>query len=415
MRHCFISYADADVDTSEAIALSLEGRGLATWLRGRNATVGGTAGPTGPIVQELADVFCDTDRALLLAREARFPLSRLPAFGTPLNFWSSVVHEANAGVLPNGARSLIEAAARLYPSNASFARHLRAIDHVQNIQAVHGSSAMVLVLSPSALECDHITREVEAATDRGIHPYVFRTSRIEPVGNLARLLALASWHEGFVAAGPRIQEFTDRIVTELSSEQESPSAIEQERLHGLVRDLNAENPRHSDSPHWLHAILAQARTDVIRELALLARRQGQDDLIRCIANLDRASRSGRWPASVPRLALQVDHRTEETWFRLDISLEGRHEAHDIRVRSSGTFQVRTEHDATFELDVSRSSFHVSIQGGAKSPLRARRISIWNGIRLIQQRLAAKSTGALGSDPPDAHTILLLEETMELHS
>jgi hypothetical protein len=76
----------------------------------------------GHALEELAIVFCEREEAVLLAKRAGVPTGRMPAFTTPFVFWANVIEKAQNGLLPGGAWSIIEAAARMYPNNIVFSR-----------------------------------------------------------------------------------------------------------------------------------------------------------------------------------------------------------------------------------------------------------------------------------------------------
>lgn len=72
-------------------------------------------------VKELSKVFHSCEQAMELARNAGFPLSRIPAFTTPFAFWTKVAQEAHNGMIHGGLPSIVAKAAELYPANPIFA------------------------------------------------------------------------------------------------------------------------------------------------------------------------------------------------------------------------------------------------------------------------------------------------------
>ena len=75
------------------------------------------------VISELSRVFHGRDQALDLARKAGIPLPRMPAFTTPLAFWTKVVQEIHNGVIHGGLSLLCAKAMELYPANPVFTRH----------------------------------------------------------------------------------------------------------------------------------------------------------------------------------------------------------------------------------------------------------------------------------------------------
>lgn len=80
---------------------------------------------THELVDELARVFWEADRAQLLAARAGFPRQHLPDFRTPYVFWSLVVRAAYEGTLDGGVPALVAEAARQYPNHDAFRDHER--------------------------------------------------------------------------------------------------------------------------------------------------------------------------------------------------------------------------------------------------------------------------------------------------
>lgn len=74
------------------------------------------------IIEELAKVLHERDRAVLLAIKAGFPVTVLPPFTTPEIFWTRVAREARNGALHGGLRPIVACAAELYPANKVFAQ-----------------------------------------------------------------------------------------------------------------------------------------------------------------------------------------------------------------------------------------------------------------------------------------------------
>jgi hypothetical protein len=77
------------------------------------------------VIEALATIFHDRDKAVLLAKDAGFPASRLPDFTTAIAFWTKVSGESRHGALAGGMRPIIEAAAKSYPHNPMFTGYLR--------------------------------------------------------------------------------------------------------------------------------------------------------------------------------------------------------------------------------------------------------------------------------------------------
>ena len=71
-------------------------------------------------LQEIIRIVCDEQSAKLLALEAGFPSQRLPAFTTSVAYWTTTAREARYGLLRDGVRAIIRAAAALYPNNGVF-------------------------------------------------------------------------------------------------------------------------------------------------------------------------------------------------------------------------------------------------------------------------------------------------------
>lgn len=74
------------------------------------------------VVDLLANVLSDGQQATLVAERAGFPRGQLPAFTSSLVFWHKVVNQANDGMLPGGARPLLQQAAKLFPNHPELAR-----------------------------------------------------------------------------------------------------------------------------------------------------------------------------------------------------------------------------------------------------------------------------------------------------
>lgn len=79
---------------------------------------------TNELVDELARVLCEREGARMLVLRAGFPAGHVPDFRNGLTFWARVVEGANHGMLAGGVQALVVEAARQYPGNVIFARHV---------------------------------------------------------------------------------------------------------------------------------------------------------------------------------------------------------------------------------------------------------------------------------------------------
>jgi sulfatase modifying factor 1 len=77
----------------------------------------------GSLVEELARVIWERDRATRTARAAGFPPQDMPVFETARVFWAKVVENARNGAVLGGVPALADAAARQFPGNVVFVRH----------------------------------------------------------------------------------------------------------------------------------------------------------------------------------------------------------------------------------------------------------------------------------------------------
>ena len=75
------------------------------------------------LIDALASVVWDESSARFLVVSSGFPAARVPAFSTPIVFWTQVVLEIRAGVMAGGVSALADAAAKHYPFNATFQRY----------------------------------------------------------------------------------------------------------------------------------------------------------------------------------------------------------------------------------------------------------------------------------------------------
>lgn len=82
---------------------------------------GGVVGES-MLIEELARVLWDPEKATLFALLAGFPPSHMPLFRSPLAFWTQVVAEAVSGIIEGGVAPLVSIAAKQYPGNVIF-RH----------------------------------------------------------------------------------------------------------------------------------------------------------------------------------------------------------------------------------------------------------------------------------------------------
>jgi len=73
-------------------------------------------------LEEVVRVIYDRGEAMLVARTAGFPDSRLPDFKTSELFWEEVFRKARDGVLVGGIQPILQAAAERYPDNSVFSR-----------------------------------------------------------------------------------------------------------------------------------------------------------------------------------------------------------------------------------------------------------------------------------------------------
>lgn len=69
------------------------------------------------VVDELARVLGDPEAATVVVKRAGFPPALIPAFTTPLTFWSRVAEIATNGALTGGLSPILRVASELYPSN----------------------------------------------------------------------------------------------------------------------------------------------------------------------------------------------------------------------------------------------------------------------------------------------------------
>lgn len=76
-----------------------------------------------PLVDELARVFWESERAEVFVLRAGLPPQMMPRFSTPIAFWEKIAMEAESGGIPGGMPALGVAAAGIYPSNRIFARY----------------------------------------------------------------------------------------------------------------------------------------------------------------------------------------------------------------------------------------------------------------------------------------------------
>lgn len=74
------------------------------------------------VLDELARVFHEKDQAMLLAKDAGFPVQMLPDFRDPRTFWARIFDHALDGVLPGGISSFVHRAAALFPHNQIFTK-----------------------------------------------------------------------------------------------------------------------------------------------------------------------------------------------------------------------------------------------------------------------------------------------------
>ena len=75
-------------------------------------------------IDELARVFYEQPRAILLVMEAGFPVAMMPTFTSPQVFWARVAQEARNGALHGGLRPILVRALEQYSANPVFARAL---------------------------------------------------------------------------------------------------------------------------------------------------------------------------------------------------------------------------------------------------------------------------------------------------
>jgi formylglycine-generating enzyme required for sulfatase activity len=69
------------------------------------------------VVDELARVLGDAEAAMVVVKRAGFPPALIPAFSTPLTFWSRIAELACNGALTGGLAPILRVAAELYPGN----------------------------------------------------------------------------------------------------------------------------------------------------------------------------------------------------------------------------------------------------------------------------------------------------------
>jgi len=122
---------------------------------------------------ELMTVAHDAEIARVIALRSGFPRSRLPGFTTPLCFWTNVVKEAVDGVLRDGMRPIIEAAAAIYPNNETFAQY--------RSQFVSGRLEVRGRQSTSVSEDDHARLQYERCKLHGIPVFAFCIQMDAPV------------------------------------------------------------------------------------------------------------------------------------------------------------------------------------------------------------------------------------------
>ncbi|MEM9456667.1 MAG: effector-associated domain EAD1-containing protein [Myxococcota bacterium] len=437
---CFISCAHSDHHIREGIAQALGAEQVeicasrygsssdlcraGTDHRADLAPSTGSANAEGRLesraIEELARVFYEREPAMDLMRRTSFPKTLMPAFETSNVFWGRIVERARAGAL-RGVRPILEAAATVYPNNPLFepfsgrdetARASAQTFSHRDEAVIHSSTALALVLSEPAQRADHVLREVECAVLNDTPVHVFRTAPLLPKGNLEYSISLAWWYDGYPTSKHHYERFARQIIEaadEASHRACRLSLDVQERLHSLVRqwvEATAGNARATS----LHEILLRADIRALRELAALARRCGDGELASHLRGVSASVRAGRWPQGLSRVGLYASRDQGCTRFRLHASIGGQNVSRDVMMGTSGTEHVEIDHGASLEIEVEASSFRVMIQAHHDSSLRARRISIWNGLRLIQQRLRARATGALG---PHDDRIVILEECMEL--
>lgn len=113
----------------EAVGLGEGGRGEPEpGGVGRREVVAVAAGlgveqvPEG-LVDLLANVVPEADKARMISTRAEFPASKLPDFKSALEFWHAVVGEATRGRIP--LHRLVEEAARQFPHNEALREHAR--------------------------------------------------------------------------------------------------------------------------------------------------------------------------------------------------------------------------------------------------------------------------------------------------
>ncbi len=92
---------------------------------GGSGEVSGEADWEERILEELTKVIYDGEQAVLLASRAGLPKPMMPAFKTPILFWTQVVEGARAGMLRGGVRPIVESAAWMFPGNRVFAEFHR--------------------------------------------------------------------------------------------------------------------------------------------------------------------------------------------------------------------------------------------------------------------------------------------------
>jgi hypothetical protein len=103
---------------------------------GAAASPDAVASPSGPgvkapalapalraLVDELARVFWESERAEVLVLRNGLPPQLMPKFNTPVGFWEKLAMEAERGGVPGGLRALGRAAAAMYPGNEIFSRY----------------------------------------------------------------------------------------------------------------------------------------------------------------------------------------------------------------------------------------------------------------------------------------------------